>query len=117
MWPPPSQPDDRAVEQLGDLLNNVGIRHRDTQDRCAWFRWCAAEKSPLTLEDSNEPVELKLIYDAYEWAKTASCQWDCFAGRLSGFEPLLGGPQPLVLPLHHSRRGSNATAFALSLSD
>src|SRR5207302_10308269 len=33
-------------------------------------------------------------------------------GRLSGFEPLLGGPQPLVLPLHHSRHGSNASAFA-----
>src|SRR5213594_4656371 len=32
-------------------------------------------------------------------------------GRLSGFEPLLGGPQPLVLPLHHSRHGSNASAF------
>ena len=26
------------------------------------------------------------------------------AGRLSGFEPLLDGPQPSVLPLHHSRR-------------
>src|SRR5438067_4772063 len=32
-------------------------------------------------------------------------------GRLSGFEPLLGGPQPLVLPLHHSRHESNASAF------
>src|SRR5206468_6716104 len=32
-------------------------------------------------------------------------------GRLSGFEPLQGGPQPPVLPLHHSRRGSNASAF------
>jgi hypothetical protein len=39
------------------------------------------------------------------------------AGRLSGFEPLQGGPQPPVLPLHHSRRGSNAGAFDLSLSD
>ena len=39
------------------------------------------------------------------------------AGRLSGFEPLLGGPQPLVLPLHHSRHGANATAFDVSLSD
>ena len=92
--------------------------HDPAQDRDTRLGRSAAEKGPLAFEDSNEPVELKLFYVALCVMRlTRRVNRTLIAGRLSGFEPLPGGPQPLVLPLHHSRRGSNALRSMLSLSD
>jgi hypothetical protein len=117
MWLAPSQTDHRAPEQPRDMFDDVPVGHRHAKDRCTSVGRSAAEKRPLAFEDSDEPVELKLFYVALCVVNLVVVSMGLCAGRLSGFEPLLGGPQPLVLPLHHSRRGSNALRSMLSLSD
>lgn len=102
---------DTASEEGGNSLDDVAIRHRNANEREARTRWAAAAEGSLSLEDANEPVKFRFVYEDYLWSSGGPCQWDRRTGRLRGLEPRQRGPQPLVLPLHHSRRGSNASAF------
>jgi ferric-dicitrate binding protein FerR (iron transport regulator) len=64
VWLASSQTDHRALEQVCDVLDDVAVGHRNPKDRRARVRRSAAEKRPLTFEDPNEPMELKLFYVA-----------------------------------------------------
>jgi hypothetical protein len=64
---PPPQPDHRTFKESSDAIDDVAVGHRNANDWGARLGGSATEKSSLALEDSGEPVELKLIYDVYMW--------------------------------------------------
>jgi len=65
-------------------------------------------RNRLALEDADEPMELAFFYECIcalvKDVVSIGAVVDAFCGRLGGSDPPLEGPQPTVLPLHHSRR-------------
>ena len=99
---------DRSVKESAHPIDDITIGHAYAHDRKTWLGWRPRQERSFALEDPNEPVEVGPVDETGAIGSGMSCQrWSlCMqsAGRLGGSDPPLSGPQPLVLPLHHSRR-------------
>lgn len=99
--------DDSTVDERADALDDVPVGHRHAHDRLTARGWWTREKGALAFEDADEPEEVFVVDDtrvtnAHSRVKGIAVMQS--TGRLGGSDPPPRGPQPLVLPLHHSRR-------------
>src|SRR4029077_12250708 len=103
---PSSQPDHPAFEQLRDAIDDGAGGHPHAQDRTAGFDGAPRRNVPSPSRIPTSQWNSSSSTSVLSVKRLAGRVNRTRAGRLSSFELLQGGPQPPVLPLHHSRRGS-----------
>lgn len=118
---PRSEWHDGSVKKSPHTIDHVAVGHAHAHDRKIRLGRRPRQERSFSLEDPDEPMEIGRVDERGVIGSGTSCQrWSVYmqsAGRLGGSDPPLRGPQPLVLPLHHSRRDRQGSPSHQILDD
>jgi len=65
---------DGTVEQSGDMLDDVSVRHDKPYEWRARGRWRRCAEGALAFKQPDEPMKLEFVYAHYLWLSRVLCQ-------------------------------------------